>query len=145
MAKIKFISKRCTGCRACEGACKQENNLPVGVRWRVVTSSLKGDYPHLKKSYNSLACHHCVKPKCADACSVGAIIKDKETGIVVLDEEICSGCRACIEACPFNAMSFDKQKNKAGKCTLCLHRLKAGLLPSCVQTCMGLALEFEKH
>ncbi|MCL4442120.1 MAG: 4Fe-4S dicluster domain-containing protein [Firmicutes bacterium] len=145
MAKIRFNPQRCIGCRACEGACKQENNLPVGVRWRVVTSSLSGDYPNLKREYKSLACHHCTKLKCAEACPVGAITKDSATGIVDVNADICIGCRACVDACPFGAMCFDDTKNKAGKCTLCKHRVKQGLLPACVQVCMGLAMEYDEE
>lgn len=144
MAKINFNPRLCIGCKACEGACKQEYNLPVGVRWRVVTETLAGEYPNLKKTFSSLACRHCAAPRCAAACPVGAIARDQETGIVILADDLCTGCRACIKACPFGAISFDSQNSKAGKCTLCLHRLKIGLEPACVMTCMGQALGFER-
>lgn len=143
MFKIKFNPQSCIGCRACEGACKQENNLPVGVRWRIVTSSLSGDYPNLKREYKSLACRHCMKPKCGEVCPVGAITKDSVTGIVEVVTKVCTGCRACVDACPFGAMCFDASKEQAGKCTLCKTRLQKGMIPACVQVCMGLAMEFE--
>jgi len=143
MAKIIFNPQRCIGCRACEGACKQENDLPVGVRWRVVTSNLSGEYPNLKREYKSLACRHCLKPKCAEKCPVGAITKDIATGIVEVNTEICTGCMVCVEACPFGLMCYDAQKNKAGKCTLCKHRLEKGMIPACVHVCMGLAMKYE--
>ena len=144
MSKIKFNPQRCIGCRGCEGACEQENNLPVGVRWRVVTSNLSGEYPNLKKEYKSSACRHCSKPKCAEVCPVETITKDLTTGIVEVKTDLCTGCRACVEACPFGTMCFDEQKNKAGKCTLCKPRLEKGMIPACVQVCMGLAMEYEE-
>ncbi|MDA8235606.1 MAG: 4Fe-4S dicluster domain-containing protein [Clostridia bacterium] len=143
MARIVFNQGRCTGCRACEGACKQENNLPVGVRWRVVTHNLQGQYPDLKKIYQSSACSHCGKPKCSEACPSGAIKKQVENGIVLVDEAKCNGCGECIKACPFGVMAFDKEKQKAGKCTLCINRLNHGLGPACVVNCLALALEFK--
>lgn len=144
MAKINFNSRRCIGCRACEGACKQEHDLPVGVKWRVVTGSLAGEYPRLIKNYKSVACRHCAQPVCIKVCPAGALLKEEKRGIVMLAENKCTGCRACVEACPFKAMSFDRQKNKAAKCTMCMHRLEAGLVPACVQSCMGVALHFEE-
>lgn len=141
MAGIVFNKERCTGCRACEGACKQENNLPVGVRWRVINMNVEGIYPDLKKIYQQSVCRHCAKPKCCAACPAGAIWKEEASGIVLVDAERCSGCRECIKACPFDAMNFDEDRQKAGKCTLCNSRIKQGLLPACVANCMGLALD----
>jgi len=143
MGRIVFNEGRCTGCRACEGACKQENSLPAGVRWRVVNSKVAGDYPKLKKTYLSSACRHCGKPRCVEACPAGAIGKQAETGIVLVTEHKCSGCRECEKACPFGSMTFDEERKKAGKCTLCSQRLAQGLLPVCVVNCMTMALEFE--
>lgn len=144
MFKIHYDSRRCTGCRACAAACKQEHNLPVGVRWRVVSYSQEGIYPNIKRVYKSNACVHCVKPKCLDACLAGAITKDEESGIVMVDHNLCNGCRECIEACPFNAMVYEKQIKKVSKCTYCKERIVQGLIPACVSVCMGLALAWNK-
>lgn len=143
MARITFNARRCTGCKACEMACRQEHNLPVGVKWRVVTETLQGDYPHLKKIYNSTACRHCSRPGCVAACPAMALAKANNTGMVELYEDLCTGCKACVEACSFKAMAFNNRSGKAGKCNLCAHRLESGFLPACVQTCMGIALTFE--
>ncbi|MHB8170695.1 MAG: 4Fe-4S dicluster domain-containing protein [Thermincolia bacterium] len=145
MARIVFNQARCTGCRACEGACKQENDLPVGVRWRVVKSKTAGNYPNLKKEYQHQVCRHCASPKCASYCRIGAIKKDLENGVVLIDEVKCNGCRECINACPFGAMVFNQGKDKAGKCTLCNNRQQKGFAPACVQNCLALALELSKQ
>jgi Fe-S-cluster-containing dehydrogenase component len=120
----------CTGCHACEIACKQEHNLPVGLNWlKIVTDSIK---PELK--YTVTHCRHCSRPPCQDACSVQAITTRKD-GIVLVDQESCTGCSKCIEACPLHMMQFDEKKNVAQKCDLCVNRLDRGLLPACVAAC----------
>jgi Fe-S-cluster-containing dehydrogenase component len=143
MAKIIFNPQRCTGCRACEGACKQENQLPVGVRWRIVSSKLTGELPNLMKTYNSRACKQCSKPKCLEVCAVNAIAKNPVNGIVTINQTICLGCKGCIEACPFGQMKFNQESNKASKCHYCQDRIQKGLTPACVKTCMTMALEWK--
>ena len=74
------------------------------------------------------------------ACPSGAISKEEEFGAVLIDQEKCIGCKRCAAACPYGAPTFDEKKKKMDKCTLCIHRLKEGLPPACVRTCMGYAL-----
>lgn len=144
MAKIEYDPQRCTGCRACEAACKQEHNLPVGVRWRIVSYNQEGEYPNIKRVYKSNACVHCANPKCLQACSVGAISKDEDSDIVMVNREQCNGCRECVTACPFNAMVYETETQKASKCTYCKERVAQGLEPACVSVCLGLALKWRR-
>ncbi|MBI2937570.1 MAG: 4Fe-4S dicluster domain-containing protein [Thaumarchaeota archaeon] len=133
--------ERCVGCRACEGACKNENKVAVGVRWRRVVTRQKGEYPSPVKYYVTSACHHCAQPACIKSCPVDAITKRAKDGIVLIDQEKCIGCRRCIWACPYGAPQYNPETNKVEKCTYCVHRIDKGLKPACALTCMGLALD----
>ena len=133
MSKYAFIidHEACWGCKTCEVACKQELNIPDGVR----LISVKEDGPKMVGDkldfvFQVNTCRHCDEPPCAEACQEGAIRK-REDGIVVMDYEQCTGCELCIEACPYNAITFDPDKGVAQKCNLCHHRVDKGLLPAC--------------
>ncbi|MCP4625462.1 MAG: 4Fe-4S dicluster domain-containing protein [bacterium] len=86
-------------------------------------------------------CNHCEHPPCADACPLEAITKE-DNGIVILDEETCDGCRACLDACPYGAIAFNADKDKAEKYNLCRHRIEEELEPFCVICCEGQAIYF---
>ncbi|MEM2703403.1 MAG: 4Fe-4S dicluster domain-containing protein [Candidatus Bathyarchaeia archaeon] len=134
--------KRCIGCHSCELACKQENGIPVGPKRIEVIE--KGPYKkggRLAIDYIPVMCKHCGDPPCAKICPTNAITK-REDGIVLIDPELCIGCKACIERCPFAAISFNHERNIAEKCTLCAHRVEKGLLPACVMHCPADALHF---
>ena len=133
--------KRCVGCQTCEVACKQENSLPVGPKWMAVISRIREVDGKLVMSFSVIRCRHCGKPPCIDACPTSAITK-RADGIVLVDPELCSGCMACIEACPFGALQFNPQKNVVEKCTLCVHRIEKGLKPACVIHCPAEAIQF---
>jgi len=135
-----YNENNCIACRACEAGCKQEFDLPYGIRRRRVILREERKYPSPKARYISTACYHCEEPACAKACPVGAYTKEKEFGVVLLDRKKCIGCKRCQAACPYGAPQFDEAKKKMDKCTLCIHRLKEGLPPACVRTCMGYAL-----
>jgi Fe-S-cluster-containing dehydrogenase component len=123
---LVIFQQDCVGCHACEVACKQEHGLGVGPRFvKVVERS-----PH----YFPIFCHHCSKPPCEDACPVEAISRD-ERGIALIDEKLCIGCVACVEACPFGAMQFDEEREVAVKCDLCSERLKRSEEPACSMVC----------
>ena len=93
----------CVGCFACEVACKQEHNLPVGRRWiRVVKEDPKKVGGKLFMHFVPVHCRHCGKPPCIDVCPVGAISK-RSDGIVLSNEKLCIGCKISMEACPFGA------------------------------------------
>lgn len=127
----------CVGCHACEVACKQENDLPVGPNWIRVhqdnSCDLEGK-PQLR--YVVTHCMHCRRPRCLEACPEGAITK-REDGVVLIDAEVCSGCMMCIEACPFGMIQFDEEREVAQKCTLCVERLESGAEPACAAACLS--------
>lgn len=130
----------CVGCKACEIACKNRNQLGEGPRLRKVTSLEKGKFPNITVSNISLSCMHCGKPYCEEVCPEGAIHKRDEDGIVVVDETKCTGCHLCFEACPFGVPQYRDEEGTMVKCDLCLDRLKLGLEPACVRTCFYSAL-----
>jgi anaerobic dimethyl sulfoxide reductase subunit B (iron-sulfur subunit) len=135
-----FNEDNCIGCRSCEAGCKQEFDVPLGVKRRRVIIQEEGKYPDVKVRYISSACNHCEEPSCLKACPVGAISKEEEFGAVLIDQKKCIGCKRCAAACPYGAPTFDETKQKMDKCTFCIHRLRVGLPPACVRTCMGYAL-----
>ena len=81
-------------------------------------------------------CNHCDEPPCVPVCPVSATYK-RADGIVVVNNERCVGCAYCVQACPYDARFINHETNKADKCTFCAHRVEAGLLPACVETCVG--------
>ena len=134
----------CIGCTACEIACKQTYNLPVGIRRRRVVSMEFGTYPHVKKIFFSMACFHCTDAPCIKACPVKALYQ-REDGIVLVDRKKCIGCGYCLYACPFGAPQFPESgifgsKGKMDKCTFCVERIDEGLKPACANTCLTGAL-----
>ena len=132
----------CVGCSACEIACKQEHNLPIGPRWiRVYPDGPREIEGKLQLRYIVTHCMHCSQPPCKDACPVEAIYK-REDGIVLFDEELCIGCKDCIDACPLGVVQFDNAKEVAQKCDLCVDRLDRGLQPACVAACPSHCIYF---
>ena len=145
-----FESSKCIGCFACEVACKQENNIrphvdeepgSTGPRWRRVYEYESGSYPQVRVRYISLSCLHCAKPPCMAVCPSGAISKDNETGIVMVDKNKCIGCDECISACPFGAPQFDDE-GLMEKCDFCASRIAQNQIPACVAACPSKALTY---
>lgn len=136
---------RCIGCYACEVACKQEHNLPIGPRWvRVVQDGPREIPGGLHLDFYPRMCKHCEDPKCAEVCPEKAISK-RTDGPVLIDLDLCTGCKACVEGCSFGLMDFDQEAGKASKCDLCTERLMNNLQPSCVAFCPGKALIFREE
>jgi Fe-S-cluster-containing dehydrogenase component len=100
-----------------------------------------GTFPDLYISFLPKLCNHCEQPPCVDSCSVDAIFK-REDGIVILNKDDCTGCQACLTACPYDVIHFDEISNLAEKCNLCSHRIDEGLEPFCVVCCEGQAIHF---
>ena len=132
----------CTGCNTCEVACKQEHDLPVGPRWiKVYPDSPREIEGKAQLRYIVTHCMHCSQPPCKDSCPVDAISK-REDGLVLIDEDLCNGCKDCIEACPLGVMQFDEERGVAQKCDLCVDRLDRGLQPACVAACPSHCIYF---
>lgn len=139
--------ERCIGCQTCTIACKLENGFEKGSGITVETvggphqDTPSGIYPNLSMHYIPRMCMHCEKPPCADVCPEGAISK-RDDGIVLLDEDLCTGCQVCIPECPYDALVLDDGKDLVRKCSLCYHRVDQGLEPFCVMCCETEAIFF---
>ena len=138
---FSFNINRCVQCHACETACKIHNNVETGCTWRKVMTFWHGEYPEISNKTLSISCMHCVDPECVKVCPEHAIGKNSN-GIVLVDRELCTGCRLCFDACPVGAPQFGKD-GIMQKCDLCLNRLEKGEEPICAETCPGGAIGFE--
>jgi anaerobic dimethyl sulfoxide reductase subunit B (iron-sulfur subunit) len=138
---VDFDADRCVQCHACEVACKALHQVEPGIKWRRVVWIWSGQYPDVACRTVSLSCLHCENPPCETACPTGAIRKRPQDGIVVVDTVLCSGCRACLTACPFGVPRYGTT-GKMQKCDLCVDRIEAGKEPACVATCPSGALRY---
>ena len=149
----------CIGCKACEVACKEWNQLSGNparflgdsfdntgqlddMNWRHVqfheTTSPSGGPAWLMMSD---VCKHCNQASCMDVCPTGAIIRT-EFDTVFIQQDVCNGCRNCISACPFGVIGFSSDSGTVRKCTLCYDRLQAGMQPACAQACPTQSIRF---
>ena len=139
-----FDQGKCMGCKACMAACQLEKGLnetpEVNLFW--IKEKELGSYPKAKLVFSQeKICKECFEHPCVSACPFGAI-SVKEGGVVLIDEEKCTGCEKCVPACPFEAIVVDKE-GKARKCDLCFERsVKRGDVPRCVSVCPSGALVF---
>lgn len=127
--------RRCTGCRACLMACRDNRRLEPGLKWREVYAYPEGQGRH----YLSVACNHCAEPECVRVC-VSGVFSKRMDGVVVQETARCTGCRICMLTCPHGAPKFSPRDRKVTKCDFCTDRLDQGLEPACVSACPTQAL-----
>ncbi len=157
----------CIGCKACEVACKEWNEVPedgislsglsydntVGLgasTWRHVAFIEQpvspGDAPSpgdtgMRWLMSSDVCKHCTESACLDVCPTGALFRT-EFGTVVVQDDVCNGCGYCVPACPFGVIARREEDHQAHKCTLCYDRLGADLEPACAKACPTKSIQF---
>jgi len=154
----------CVGCRSCEKACNETNNMPAPdkpyedgsvfeeKRWPsaktyTVVNRYNNPSDPSKPLYRKIQCNHCLEPACATACPIHAYTKTPE-GAVIYNENLCFGCRYCVVACPFNIPGYDYEsplEPKIVKCILCHGRIKEGKIPACAEACPAGAITFGKR
>ncbi len=144
-----FDSSACSGCKACQVACKDKHGLEVGRIWRRVYEVSGGGWTQVEGAWRnnafayhlSIACNHCEKPICAEVCPTRAISK-RDDGVVLIDETRCIGCKYCSWACPYGALQFDYTAGTMSKCTFCADELDQGKAPACVAACPLRVLDY---
>lgn len=144
---------RCYGCKACHVACKAEFEVPLGGFRSWVTYNEGGTYPKAERQIIPQMCNHCETPSCIKVCPVTpekATYKRESDGVVLVDDDKCIGCKLCTYACPYNMRFMNPAKKSTAapgkyvvdKCTLCVHRIENGVVPSCQNTCPAEARTF---
>ena len=158
VAKLIDISK-CIGCKACQVACMQWNDLQGEIghnhgdyqnprdlndtTWTLMRFyEVEPEPDRLEWLIRKDGCMHCADPGCLAACPAPGAIVRYSNGIVDFHQEHCIGCGYCITGCPFDIPRLSKQDEKAYKCTLCSDRVAVGLAPACVKTCPTGAITF---
>jgi formate dehydrogenase iron-sulfur subunit len=150
----------CIGCKACEIACKQWNQLPsdgfhwtgfsydntatlCDTTWRHVAFVEQFDRPGLPERILMMSdvCKHCEQAPCQEAFPTGSLIYN-EFGNVYVQQDICNGCASCVVACPFGVLDRNDQDGRAHKCTLCYDRQKDGMTPACAKACPTESIQF---
>lgn len=127
---------RCSGCYACQMACKMQNDVSLGLAWnKVRIVGPVGEYPNLVRYALPLMCQNCENAPCVEVCPTGATYRDEESGAILVDSERCIGCQACMGACPYGQRSYNEATSTVEKCNLCHELTAKGELPACVKSC----------
>jgi tetrathionate reductase subunit B len=150
----------CNGCYCCQVACKDEHvandwspyakpQPDTGQFWLKLNEFVRGTVPKVKMHYLPVLCMHCDAAPCITACPIEGAIYKRDDGLVVIDSTKCTGCKGCVDSCPWGVIYFNEDLNIAQKCTGCAHILdgKAGgeglpKVPRCVDVCPTGALKF---
>ena len=144
----------CNGCYCCQFMCKDEHagndwtpiakpQPEVGQFWLKLEEKVRGSVPKVKVAYRPHICMHCDNPVCMDACKVDGAKYKRDDGLVIIDPVKCTGCRNCVDVCPYGAIYFNEDLNIAQKCTGCAHLLDNGWSePRCADACPTLAIKF---
>jgi Fe-S-cluster-containing dehydrogenase component/formate-dependent nitrite reductase membrane component NrfD len=132
-AKI-IDNTRCIGCHACTVACKSENEVPLSVTRTYVKYVDHGEFPNSRRAFQVTRCNMCDDAPCVTVCPTSAMFR-RPDGIVDFDKSACIGCKACIAACPYDAIFINPEDHSAEKCNFCAHRLDMELEPACVVVC----------
>ena len=149
----------CIGCKACEVACKQWNQLPddgfqlTGMSYDNTAALGSSTWRHvtflerpaagggISWKMMSDVCKHCERAGCLEACPTGAIVRT-EHGTVYVQPDVCNGCGYCVPACPFGVIAKSEDDGRASKCTMCFDRLNGGLEPACAKACPTDSIQF---
>lgn len=126
--------RMCIGCHACTIACKAEHQIPVGVNRCWVKTVERGTFPDTRRFFFPVLCNQCEDAPCVRICPTTALFKRRDA-IVDLNGESCIGCRACMEACPYDQLFIDPDTHTAEKCNFCANRVENQLQPACVSVC----------
>jgi tetrathionate reductase subunit B len=154
MSKKVFVIdiKKCNGCHSCQIVCKDEHvgndwspiakpQPDAGQFWIELTERVRGTVPKVKVAYRPHLCMHCDDAPCMKACPVEGALYKREDGLVIIDSVKCSGCRNCLDVCPYDAIFYNDDLNLAQKCTGCAHLLDDGWVePRCADACPTQAL-----
>ncbi len=144
-----FDQSLCNGCKACQIACKDKHDLPLGVNWRRVVEYTGGSWqrngntftPNVFSYYTSISCNHCEDPICVRVCPTTAMSR-RPDGTIYVDETKCVGCRYCQWACPYGAPQMNTSTGHMSKCDLCYDYRNTGQNPACVDACPSRALSW---
>ncbi len=156
MGKKVFVIDvgKCNGCHSCQIVCKDEHvandwtpiarpQPDIGQFWLELKERVRGTVPKVKVAYRPHLCMHCDKAPCIDACPIEGALYKRDDGMVIIDPVKCTGCRLCVDACPYDVIFFNEGLNLAQKCTGCAHLLDDGWTePRCADACPTLAIRF---
>jgi Fe-S-cluster-containing dehydrogenase component len=131
---------RCVGCSDCVIACQTENHVPLGFCRDWIVEQTEGYFPSLRMEIRSERCNHCDNSPCVRCCPTGAS-HYSDGGIVLVTEDKCTGCKACIASCPYDAR-YIHPDGYIDKCTFCIQRVREGKDPACVSVCPTHAMTF---